>query len=163
MLPAGRGDRTLRWPRLPMAGRGLTGGGMARPSLFFTPTEANALLPSVRKILERATTQFRRHNHLMHALRNGQVVPGKRAAVLREVERLRGEINDDLESLQDLGIEIKGLQEGLIDFPALRNGEEVCLCWRLGEERVGWWHPLTTGVQGRQVLNPEDGSWEIWN
>lgn len=136
---------------------------MARPTRFFTPAEANALLPSVKQRLERASAQFTKHNRLMHALRNGQVVPGKRQAALKQVERLRAEINEDLESLQDQGLEIKGLQEGLIDFPALRNGEEVCLCWRLGEERVDWWHPLTTGFQGRQKVDPNDGSWDIWN
>jgi hypothetical protein len=136
---------------------------MARPLRFFTPAEANALLPAVKQLLEKASSQFKRHNRLIHALRNGQVVPAKRQAAIREVEQLREEINEDLEALQDQGVEIKGLQEGLIDFPSLRNGEPVYLCWRLGEERVEWWHPLTSGAQGRQRVNPEDGSWEIWN
>jgi hypothetical protein len=51
-----------------------------------------------------------------------------------------------------LGIALRDIDSGLIDFPALVSGRQVCLCWRLGEDDVAWWHELTTGFSGRQPL-----------
>ncbi|MGH7488523.1 MAG: DUF2203 domain-containing protein [bacterium] len=51
-----------------------------------------------------------------------------------------------------MGCELKGVDEGLIDFPSEREGQTVYLCWKLGEERIEWWHELDTGFAGRQRL-----------
>jgi hypothetical protein len=51
-----------------------------------------------------------------------------------------------------LGIALRDIESGLIDFPALVSGRQVCLCWRLGEGDVEWWHELTTGFSGRKPL-----------
>lgn len=51
-----------------------------------------------------------------------------------------------------LGITLREIESGLIDFPALVNGRQVCLCWRLGEDDVAWWHELTAGFSGRRPL-----------
>ena len=55
-------------------------------------------------------------------------------------------------ALQELGLLVKDLDEGLVDFPALRGDEEVLLCWRLGEEEVAFWHTLGDGFAGRKPL-----------
>jgi hypothetical protein len=55
-------------------------------------------------------------------------------------------------SLNGLGIQLKGPLEGLIDFPSYRNGEQIELCWKLGEERVGHWHRIGEGFAGRKKL-----------
>ena len=53
-----------------------------------------------------------------------------------------------------MGIEIKGLEIGLIDFPALReNGDEVLLCWKLDEEDIEFWHPIDEGYKGRKHID----------
>ena len=58
-----------------------------------------------------------------------------------------------IEALNDDGIIVKGIEEGLIDFPALRkNGEEVFLCWKEGEEDIEYWHTLSTGFRGRRPI-----------
>ena len=57
-----------------------------------------------------------------------------------------------MEAIHALGCELKHVDQGLIDFPALREGREVYLCWRLGEPTIGWWHDLDTGFAGRQPL-----------
>jgi hypothetical protein len=57
-----------------------------------------------------------------------------------------------LKELTDLGIVVRDPSSGLIDFPAERDGEEIYLCWRLGEETIAWWHPPDTGFAGRQPL-----------
>src|SRR3990170_2258319 len=49
-------------------------------------------------------------------------------------------------------ITLRDIETGLVDFPALVNGRQVCLCWRLGEERVGYWHELDAGLAGRKPL-----------
>jgi hypothetical protein len=55
--------------------------------------------------------------------------------------------------LVELSITLRDIETGLIDFPALVNGRPVWLCWRLGEDRVEWWHELSTGFSGRQRLS----------
>jgi hypothetical protein len=54
--------------------------------------------------------------------------------------------------LDSLGITLRDIESGLIDFPALVSGRQVCLCWRLGEDAVEWWHELTAGFSGRRPL-----------
>ena len=49
-------------------------------------------------------------------------------------------------------VTLRDIETGLVDFPALVNGRQVCLCWRLGEDRVGFWHELDSGFAGRRPL-----------
>jgi len=61
---------------------------------------------------------------------------------------------DIIQTLADEGIILKGIEEGLVDFPALRaNGEEVFLCWRRGEEDISFWHTLDSGFRGRSPID----------
>ena len=64
-------------------------------------------------------------------------------------------IADQAREVAESGAIIKDLDAGLLDFLALRDGREVFLCWRLGEERIAWWHEIDAGLSGRQPL--EDG------
>jgi hypothetical protein len=57
-----------------------------------------------------------------------------------------------LQRLEELGIVVRDPSSGLVDFPGIRDGREVFLCWRLGEEAVAWFHPPETGFAGRQPL-----------
>jgi hypothetical protein len=54
--------------------------------------------------------------------------------------------------IDDLGITLRDIQSGLIDFPALANGRQIWLCWRLGEDDIGWWHELNEGFSSRRKL-----------
>jgi hypothetical protein len=56
--------------------------------------------------------------------------------------------------LRELGVEMKGMDIGLVDFPGEIDGRPVCLCWRLGEPAVAHWHELDAGYAGRQPLVP---------
>jgi hypothetical protein len=75
---------------------------------------------------------------------------GSKAAseVEREFERLDGIVH----SIQELGAVVKDMNTGLIDFPALREGREVYLCWRFGEAEILYWHETDAGFSGRQAL-----------
>jgi Uncharacterized conserved protein (DUF2203) len=62
-----------------------------------------------------------------------------------------------LHELAELGVEVKDVSTGLLDFPAVRHGEEVLLCWRVGEESVAWWHDRASGFAGRREIDWEGG------
>lgn len=133
------------------------------PVRYFTPEEANAILPRVRNLMSRATEHTRRIRERLRQVEAHARVEEKEQAH-RDIERLREEAATHLEEIRDIGLEVKGLEAGLVDFPALRNGEMVYLCWKVGEPRVEWWHPLHTGFNGRQRITFENGvRWEWKN
>jgi hypothetical protein len=128
---------------------------------LFTLAEAEALLPKVREELlamqecKRQVDDVR--GNLEHAAGkssgNGHVTDEKALAEKRRwAEELVEEINQRLAKINEWGIELKGLDEGLIDFPSERDGRTVYLCWKLGEDTIEWWHELDTGFAGRQPL-----------
>jgi hypothetical protein len=101
----------------------------------FTRREADALIPTVRPLLE----DLRRR---------------KQAYDRRRSDPLLREMNALVAEIRKLGIEVKDLDLGLIDFATLRGEREVYLCWRLGEgDRVSWWHEIEAGYPGRQPLD----------
>jgi hypothetical protein len=80
----------------------------------------------------------------------------KTARVRFERERLADSLKEALEKIQSTGCVVKDLDTGLLDFPAIVNNEEVYLCWRLGEERIRFWHRQDEGFSGRKPLDPSD-------
>jgi len=137
------------------------------PSRFFTLDEANRLLPTLRPLLTRLVAQrqaLRTHQHLLEqfrtrASRDGGAMPGGDLSRARqESDRLRATIQETAEEVQALGCLIKDLDVGLVDFPALRRREQVLLCWRLGEDRIRFWHGLQEGFAGRKSLDEDSPS-----
>lgn len=61
-----------------------------------------------------------------------------------------------INEIKDLGVLLKDADKGLCDFPYLRHGRLVYLCWHLGEERIGYWHDVETGFSGREPLDETD-------
>jgi hypothetical protein len=119
----------------------------------YTVDEANALLPSVKPLLRKLRdakdllTDSEAHEALSEsAPANGGGEPGRQVGeAFLEVRRLLG-------TLQEAGILVRDIDRGLIDFPAIRAGEEVYLCWELGEDAVEYWHDVESGYRGRQHL-----------
>lgn len=70
-----------------------------------------------------------------------------------ELEQLAEQVAATVEELESLGAAVKDLDLGLLDFPGLRNGEEVELCWQVGEGSVEYWHPLEAGYRGRKPID----------
>ena len=133
---------------------------MVRRRRLFTLAEAQEMLPAVRQImqqiqgckddLEKATT-------VLEAL---QVMTTGNGHLESDIERARRsaesaarELQNRVNELDTLGAELKGIDEGLVDFPSERDGRVVYLCWRFGEDTIAWWHELDTGFQGRQPLD----------
>jgi hypothetical protein len=127
---------------------------------LFSLSEATALLPRLRELLpalqetKGAIDRLQRELQAMTqaASGNGHLLLAQMDRKRRETEALTERLNASVRELQELGCELKGIDEGLIDFPAQRDGRTVFLCWKLGEERIEWWHELDTGFAGRERL-----------
>lgn len=87
----------------------------------------------------------------------GVIVPYEKLATLRvEHQQLAETLKSALNRILETGCLIKDLEVGLLDFPALINNEEVYLCWRLGEDRIRFYHRQDEGFAGRKPLDPRD-------
>jgi hypothetical protein len=64
-------------------------------------------------------------------------------------------LSDEIEQIRALGGEVKDIEQGLVDFPARRRGEDILLCWRLGEKTIGFWHGLESGYAGRRPIDDD--------
>ena len=130
---------------------------------FFTLSEAERLLPEVERLLRRLI-QFKREyetiddelNELAQriTLTGGMIPPRERIAELRgrKDASARG-LKATVESIQEIGCELKDLDTGLVDFPTLYRDEEVYLCWKLGESGIGFWHRVQDGYRGRRPID----------
>ena len=70
-------------------------------------------------------------------------------------KQLLKSFHKQIQMIADLGCHLKGIEPGLVDFPTVRDEETVYLCWREGEEAIGFWHTLDGGFTGRQPLDEE--------
>jgi hypothetical protein len=127
----------------------------------FTPEEANALLPEVRPAAERLVAladeldraEARRAELLAHIAGNGgDLPPSELAEATEAVSSAEGELGRCVRRLHALGVQVKDVRTGLVDFPARHAGEEVLLCWRVGEDSVDHWHGVEEGFAGRKPL-----------
>jgi hypothetical protein len=122
---------------------------------LFTPQEASKLLPDikpkVRELIERKKIVAKLHNEIekynLFGFRTAEVA--EKAA---QLDALVEDMTRKVSELEDLGVEVKDLDFGLVDFPAERYGERVMLCWRYGEPEVGFWHKPNEGYNGRKSL-----------
>jgi hypothetical protein len=123
---------------------------------LFTVEEANSLLPSVRPIVKSIQKSHRRLITFQTAAKQaaqgaenggGGMPLGWRYAVLLV------DLSTHAGQLESLGIQLKDYQQGLIDFPSMRDGRVVLLCWKADEgDRLEWWHDVEAGFAGRQPL-----------
>jgi hypothetical protein len=130
----------------------VSSGGTATPEeRRFTVEEAEAMLPDLRAALGRMREArqviLRSAERVQDAVTgNGGGPEGREYA--DAVELLKSEV----ERLSAEGLILRDVESGLVDFPAEREGRVVYLCWRLGEERIGYWHDIETGFPGRRPL-----------
>ncbi len=83
----------------------------------------------------------------------GGLDPAVPAAIERAAAAAEEGLRSTVEDLDALGVLVKDLDAGLVDFPAVRGDERVLLCWQLGEEQVAWWHRPDDGFAGRRPLD----------
>jgi hypothetical protein len=129
----------------------------------FTPEEANEALERVRPVAESLVAHRRaftvaaaRRARLSQRIsgNGGDFDPQEPSELDEQLEREAEAVARAVEELQGLGVLVKDLDRGLVDFPALRDGEEVLLCWQVGEAEVAYWHGLEEGFAGRKPLDP---------
>lgn len=122
---------------------------------YFTVEEAHAALATIRPLVEQIADI--REEILKNKPQAWPVIEkaagngGSRAAsqMAQSFERLDKLVHQIL----DMGVLVKDINTGLLDFPALRNGQEVYLCWQLGEDQIEFWHEIDDGFSGRQPLD----------
>jgi hypothetical protein len=117
----------------------------------FTVEEANALLPGLTEALE----EIQKAREIVlagaeHIRRSASMDGG--GAVSQEYWDALRTMRARLEALAEQGIILRDAESGLVDFPSHREGRDVFLCWRLGEDSVAFWHPPETGFSGRHPL-----------
>ncbi len=117
---------------------------------YFTPAEARRTLPLVKNII-RDILQTTREMRLIAEEVNNGIEDDTR------IKKLAADVNGFLSELEEIGCYYKDtkFQIGLVDFPALMNGEEVYLCWRSDESDILYYHEIDAGYAGRKLIPPQ--------
>ena len=142
-------------------------------SKTFTLSEAQTLLPVVEALLRKAQAAGARVEEVEHEMQqlshriflSGGMHVDVGAAARRRAERDKAvqEANDTLKEIDSIGVQVKDLEQGLLDFPSLMDGKTVLLCWKLGEPAITHWHTEEEGFAGRKPLDPRFGKTERLN
>jgi len=132
-------------------------------SRTFTLDEAQSLLPVLETLLRRAQEHGNRAAEIeveLEQLRQQIAVAGgmhvnvTRAARRRAVrDKSLQETKDALAEIEAIGVQIKDLEKGLLDFPCLLEGKTVLLCWKQGEAEIAFWHSVDDGFAGRKPID----------
>ena len=136
-------------------------------SKTFTLSEAQTLLPVVETLLRKAQaagTRIAAVEHEMQELSqriflSGGMMVDVAAAARRRAERDKAvqEANDILKEIDSIGVQVKDLEQGLLDFPSMLDGKAILLCWKLGEPAITHWHTEEEGFAGRKPLDSRFG------
>lgn len=131
----------------------------------FRLEEAERILPEVERALrdaifqkaeyESADGQMDRSMQKIRMAGGSRVSPGPFLALRARKDAAASALTAAVERVGDLGAQIKDLNMGLIDFPTMYRGREVLLCWKLGEERIAYWHGVEEGYRGRKPIDEE--------
>jgi hypothetical protein len=132
---------------------------MSAATRTFTVEQANRMLPLVRRIVRDIVDAHRAWSRAVQSYETAATwtradAPSNHVTALEdEVRRLAAEIEGYLVELRELGVDFKGFEQGLVDFPGEREGRVVYLCWKLDEDEVKFWHEVTDGYAGRQPIS----------
>lgn len=140
-------------------------GHLKRMPRYFTLQQAHSVLPLVeeelrqairiRTDLEAATTELEAYSHRL-AMAGGALVDQRKILGLRgRRDALASRLKEAIETVQQYGCQVKDLDMGLLDFPTMFRGEEVLLCWKLGESEITFWHGTEEGFRGRKKIDED--------
>jgi hypothetical protein len=132
---------------------------------YFTLAEAQSLVPMLEERLRRAIAlkdslaqaagELQAESERIRMAGGALVDREKLLETVSRRDTAAAHLRDVLESIQESGCLVKDLDIGLLDFPAMFRGEEVCLCWKLGEPEIRFWHGLSEGFRGRKPIDQE--------
>lgn len=117
----------------------------------YSVEEANELLPHVAPALVELRAKFEEAATIRVAVARAAATNGG-SPDREQWSKTLARVTELIERLQRWSIELRDISSGLIDFPAIVEGEEAWLCWRLGEPEIGYWHPKDTGFGSRRPL-----------
>jgi hypothetical protein len=139
-------------------------------SKTFTLSEAQTLLPVLEALLKKAQAAGKRAAELgiemqqlsQRIFLSGGLHVNVAQAARRRAEREKAlkEANDTVAEIDEIGVQVKDLEKGLLDFPCVIDGQTVLLCWKLGEKEIGFWHTPEEGFAGRKPLDGRFGKVE---
>jgi hypothetical protein len=142
-------------------------------SKTFTLSEAQTLLPVVEALLRKAQAAGARAGEFESEMQqlsqriflSGGMLVDVSAAARRRAEHDKAvqETKDTLGEIDSIGVQVKDLEKGLLDFPSLMDGKPVLLCWKLGEPSIAHWHTEEEGFAGRKPLDARFGKTERLN
>lgn len=122
---------------------------------YFSLDEARATLPQVKALMEQVQSARREilrvRPDALPAIEKAAANGGNKAAGELSMQAMR--LEQGVKNILALGVTVKDIDTGLVDFLGLRNGREVYLCWRYGEDDLAFWHELNTGFAGRHPLD----------
>jgi hypothetical protein len=128
-------------------------------SILFTVDKANTILPKVKKRFDEILCC---KNNVMDVQEELQNLSDSNCSFEKFIKK-KQELNhavtslyNMIQELEDMGIMIKSVDEGLLDFPSIRDDEEIWLCWKFGENQVKFWHRKEEGFMGRKPI-PQEG------
>jgi hypothetical protein len=129
----------------------------------FTLDEAQALVPVLESLLKRAIEGKRLAESIEESLQelNRKIfITGGLLVDVARVRRQRSSLEQNVQQAKDsiaeidaIGVQVKDLETGLLDFPCELDGETVLLCWKMGESRIDFWHTMDAGFRGRQPID----------
>ncbi len=123
---------------------------------FYTPDQANELLPEIKRRFNKIIDKRNEIVLIQSELNN--IIDGYQSFKIffdkkKELNKTITSLYKEIEEVEEFGILIKSLDEGLVDFPSKRFNEEVWLCWRIEEEKIRFWHGKNEGFIGRKPLS----------
>jgi len=119
---------------------------------FYDIDEANARIPEMRDLLTMLRDQREALVRLRDRSQEPEVDDEERRLIHLRMQGIVDQMQAAVVRIDEWSITLRDIQSGLIDFPALVNGRQVCLCWQLGEDDVEWWHELADGFAGRRRI-----------
>ena len=128
---------------------------------FFTPNEANTALPDVIKKFEYSLAKNTEVKKIEQELQISISSTNSFESYVNLKQKLNSAITkfyESVELLENTGVIVKSIEQGLLDFPSKRFEEEVCLCWKYGETEIKFWHDKDSGFMGRKPIEVSDDS-----
>lgn len=132
---------------------------------YFTRDQAERLLPEVRIAITEAVRSRQEYGHAeeewrqlqqrLQMLGGATLNPVTAAEIKSRRETSASRLKECLEQIQEIGCDVKDLDVGLVDFPTLYQGREVCLCWRMDEDAIRFWHGTDEGYRGRKPIDDD--------
>jgi hypothetical protein len=123
---------------------------------FYTPDQANEILPEIKRRFNKIIDK--RNEIIIIQNEINSIINGYKSFILffdkkKELNKIISSLYREIEEIEEFDILIKSVDEGLLDFPSKRFNEEVWLCWKMGEEKIRFWHGKDEGFIGRKPLS----------